>query len=177
MLALDDPRWEELRAKRTSHPREFLPLLTRLRDDPAAINGTLDELAKHLWQQFDVDETTVAAFPHLVAAIARLAPAQRAWALEHIGLVAALVSECADLSPPEDVRRAYDQALVDCLPLALEALACGPPEEELIWIFAAIAALQGRSEVCNALLGLSRQLAVCPECGEEIDLKDLCRHW
>jgi hypothetical protein len=176
VLEVDDPRWESLRAGGTSSPRAFLPLLARLRDDPLDLDRTLGLLANHLWQQFDVGETTVAAFPHLVAALARVPPAGRASALDQVGLVAALVSE-AGLSPPEDVRRAYDRAVGDCLPLALETLRAPLGEEERLWVFAAVAGLSGQSNLCNALLGLSRGTGECPECGEEIELREACRHW
>jgi hypothetical protein len=148
-----------------------------LRDAPLDLDDTLGRLAGHLWQQFDVDETTVAAFPHLVAALARLQPAARAPALEQLGLVAALVSEAADLNPPEDVRHAYDSAVGECLRMALETLRDPLGEEERLWVFAAVAALSGQSGLCNALLGLSRGRGECPECGEEIELSEACRHW
>ncbi|VTR94633.1 Uncharacterized protein OS=Saccharothrix espanaensis (strain ATCC 51144 / DSM 44229 / JCM 9112 / NBRC 15066 / NRRL 15764) GN=BN6_50230 PE=4 SV=1 [Gemmata massiliana] len=177
MLTLDDPRWFALRTSRTSRPEQFLSLLVELRNNPAPDGRAFDSLAQHLWPQFDVEETTLAALPHLVVALERIPAGQRAETLEQIGTIAGLISEADWLSAPDDVRLAYDRAVKDALALALESLREVQDADGLLWVFAAVAALKGCSALCNTLLGLSRQIGECPECGEEIDLQDVCRHW
>lgn len=133
MLSLNDPRWPLLH---TCYGRQSVSvLLMRLlteapQPDYGEPHPTLwEEVMSELEHQGTIYPATIAAFPFLVQAVARVAPARRAYWL---GMLAFLVSgqRAQNLQDPDGqvtpaLSAAFEQAIQDVVPLAVESVLTG----------------------------------------------------
>jgi len=132
MLPLTDPRWATLK---TAYGEPSLaPVLARLLTEPLLFapeseRPTLeDEIWTQIYHQRTLYPATIAAVPHIVQAIRRLAPAERMPWLAMVAEIEAMRAWQGE--PPElledltpDLLDAYRQAIQETVLLATETLA------------------------------------------------------
>jgi hypothetical protein len=179
ILALDDPRWHQLRTG-YSPARKFLPALARLQQNPAEAPQIVGEFLddNHVCHQYTVYETTVAVVPHFIHAARWLPAANRRELLEAAGFYALLlgVPLVADkyINVPPDIAAAYDQAVQDGRTLTGETLACAWNEKELSRLLTAVVGFQGHRRLGTMLYrvtgwGFTGWEVECPFCHQEFE--------
>src|SRR5436190_22453652 len=164
-LPLNDPRWNELRARRGS--AEFVSeALLHLLDHPDDAEA-FDTLSVELTCENTTWSAAYAAVPYIVQIARRLSPTRRLMHMIIVGYMAYSESEIssAGTEKPAFLVESYEQALRDCLPLLAETLLCEHTAEETRYLLASAAALKGYRNLGEVLEGLD---CGCPHCGEAI---------
>ena len=165
MLALDDPRWSDLRD--CHGPATRIPeLLRQIRERPG--DGELWGYAQgSLCNEGEISPACYAALPHIVDAAAHAAPGDR---FDHIAFVAhvTLAAGGPDADCPAFLVNDFNAAIERMKPLAAEALfAKAWDEDESRYLLGACAILMDQPELGGAL-EVIEELA-CPNCGEGLD--------
>ncbi len=169
MLALDDPRWGELR--QAYGPADGIPEILRTLERGDSVSGGAEDVWDDIWSslchQGTVYTASYAAVPHIVriGAAVPLADQNKFWAF--VGAVAV----STDAAPvPEFLRPAYEEAVQRAELHALDCFRPGIDEESAWWLLIAVAGLRRLTSIEDALQGLlSEEICTsCPRCG--IDL-------
>jgi hypothetical protein len=159
MLPLDNSRWAEL-GHAYGYASDIPPLLRRLMDSPPPTGGSevWDQLWSALAHQGDVYAASFAAVPHVVGALARDPADADATYLQFPAWVE-ICRHRRGTEIPEDLSRAYFEALAD-LPRLVAAVSTRDWDSEYVPVaLAAIAAAKGSVDVAEAALELTPKVA------------------
>jgi hypothetical protein len=162
VLALESPRWAELRTRRgpgAEWVRDFLV---------TASDGSLGPDAfSEMWPEICSEATTYdaayAAAPYLTT-IAGSLPVLRS--IEYL-IVLGLIETYASDVPP-DLEAGYRGALLDAQALAFARLPDCPVDHSLRYLLAAVAAFRGRADLASVLQDMDAVQEACPSCGTSV---------
>jgi hypothetical protein len=161
MLALDDPRWEELRDA-YGEGSEVAEVLAEL-EEPELDSEFWSDLYSRICHQYTVYTSTYAAVPHLVEYARAVPPERRLDPLLLVGLAHAcsFLDDAPDM--PSDLRFAYDAAIKSAAPLLRECLAIPLTESQFRYVQSALAALHGFIDLAFVIEALDT-VFTCPSC-------------
>ena len=161
MLALDDPRWEELRDA-YGDGSEVAAILAELQE-PVLDSEFWSDLYSRICHQYTVYTSTYAAVPHLVE-YARGVPAERRLdplLLVGVAHACSFLDDAPDM--PADLRFAYDLAIKNAAPLLRECLGGTLTQSQFRYVQSALAAVHGFVDLAFVIEALDTCFT-CPTC-------------
>jgi hypothetical protein len=163
VLALDDPRWHEL--DHAYGPADNVPaLLLALERGEQEL---WDELVPSLCHQGSVYTASYAAVPHIVRIGAEESLGDQIMFWCFVGAVA----DSRDAAPlPDDLRAAYEEALVRAEELTLACIVPGLDEATGLELLIALAGMRRLPAITEALRCLRDETisTTCPRCGSNM---------
>jgi hypothetical protein len=152
MLALDDPRWQEL-ASTYGDGRAVARWLARARAGEP-LDDWYDPLFQELLHQYTLSEAAYAAIPHLVD-IARQRPETAKYLVVLAGQCYAHAGEADAPEIPPDLEDGWQAALRAAVPVLLEVLRePGLGEGDVRYLLSSLAALKGYAALATAIEAL-----------------------
>jgi hypothetical protein len=180
MLALESPRWSELRhayGSATNVP-EILRRLASERRDPLRERApgearthpdAWDDVFSCLCHQGTTYSSTYAALPHIVQLGESRLRQER---VMHVVFAGAVAGRYGGEAVPDDLRDDYDRALERARAMALDLLRHGSARGPVLsHLLASLAHLDGHAALGNAIegAGVDREISgECPACGDEV---------
>jgi len=165
MLALDDPRWSELKHAYGS-AGDIPALLEQLKSAPPEKSYDAEpwfSLWSALCHQNDVYQASYAAVPHIIAAAAECPAHKR---IDHLLLSGSIEAiRHLDDAPviPDDLKEAYFSAVIQAKELTLDCLILEWDETGLRTLLGAAAAFSGKPQLGCAIFELEQETE-CPHC-------------